>query len=1002
MRIITLIVSILFFQLVQVQAQIQYELQRINADSLHSVLPELKGSEKIDALNRIAFKLCNKNPDSTVSLAKRAIEYSDALDYIHGRAYGYFNLGNGYFFKDSLRNSVINYLTALRIFEIADTCIEMCYTLNVLSALNWRAGRLDQAIKYTLKETTISLHLQAHRNEISTLVTLGMYYIENKSGDSANHYLDKALNLLVSYPDTNLLASAYLQKGRIALRRYTDQSLGKENLQESLNWNLKILELDELFDFGKHGSSGLLLLAYSNLSTSYFWLGEEKDIKAGYEYIDLAKYIAETLDHQNWSILYTYYLLARLERASENHESAIELYKEGIRKAEVARSRFSIEEYEGGNPFSRVIAENYFYKERLNWTYAYMYDSYLELGDPENALKYYILKEETEKEIFMEDNKNLIAMLEADSEIEKTNSQITLLEKENEVKDLTIRQSRTYLYVLGGSILVLLLIALLFFRQRKIRTALREQKLEHDLEIKKVESDKLKELDRLKSRFLLTISKLESGKMQLNAQEKDAIPFIKGYVQSFESLAKQKKIDLVFKSKRDDILFWIDQEKFEQVLNNLLSNAFKFTSGGGRIDIGVYRSIGSQVLRITGTGRPQEVNNYIEISITDTGPGIPPEHLPHIFDRFYQVGQENNSYFEGTGIGLALTKELVELHYGRIEVESEVGAGTTFRIYLPVGREHLSQEEIDTSRQSTVDSRQLDAELETSSATPHPLNPQPPFPPLLEERGPGGEVQQTTMPIILIVEDNPDMRAYIREYFETDYHIIEAIEGMDGFEKSIENIPDIIISDVMMPKMDGNEFCRKVKTDERTCHIPVILLTARASTEYKIEGLETGADDYISKPFDPKELQVRVRNLIEQRQNLRKKFVADFWEGDRSPVITIPASELNNMDRKFLQKALDIVNRHLAEPDFNINQFSDKMAMSRQQIHRKMRALVNQSATEFIRVIRLKKAAQLLATKSGTVSEIAYDVGFSSLSYFTTSFKHLFGMSPSDYMDMKS
>ena len=252
------------------------------------------------------------------------------------------------------------------------------------------------------------------------------------------------------------------------------------------------------------------------------------------------------------------------------------------------------------------------------------------------------------------------------------------------------------------------------------------------------------------------------------------------------------------------------------------------------------------------------------------------------------------------------------------------------------------------------------------------------------------------------MEDNTDMRAYIREYFENEYQIIEAVNGLDGYEKSTEHIPDIIISDVMMPGMDGNEFCKKVKMDERTSHIPVVLLTARASSEYKIEGLETGADDYISKPFNPKELQIRIKNLILQRQKLREKFVADFWKGDQSPTIQIPAADLNPMDRSFLQKALDTVAEHLSDPEFNVNRFSREMAMSRQQMHRKIRALVNQSATEFIRVIRLKKAALFLAQKSASVSEIAYDVGFNSPSYFTKSFHRYFGISPSEYTEKHS
>ncbi|MCD4729780.1 MAG: response regulator, partial [Bacteroidales bacterium] len=329
----------------------------------------------------------------------------------------------------------------------------------------------------------------------------------------------------------------------------------------------------------------------------------------------------------------------------------------------------------------------------------------------------------------------------------------------------------------------------------------------------------------------------------------------------------------------------------------------------------------------------------------------------------------------------------VELHYGKIKVESKVDEGTTFTIILPLGKDHLDPNEISKEEPASSKSSQYVPETIQSEKVSVSDN-------LAED--------DDTSPILLIVEDNADMRSYIREYFEAEYGIIETDDGINGYKKAIEHIPDIIISDVMMPNMDGNEFCEKVKLDERTCHIPVILLTARASKESRIEGLETGADDYITKPFDGDELQVRVKNLIEQRQKLREKFVAEFWKGERSPTIQIPASDLNQMDRSFLHKALDVVGQHLSEPDFNINQFSQEMAMSRQQMHRKIRALVDQSATEFIRVIRLKKAKELLLQKTGTISEIAYDVGFNSLTYFTRSFQKYYGITPSEFIENHS
>ena len=581
-----------------------------------------------------------------------------------------------------------------------------------------------------------------------------------------------------------------------------------------------------------------------------------------------------------------------------------------------------------------------------------------------------------------------------------------------------------------------------------LRFYLRRQRLIHKLEMEQVQTEKLKELDKFKSRFftnishefrtpltlilgplekvfskvkddeskqdisiaqrnarrlqrlinqLLNLSKLEAGKLKLKASERDAIPIIREYIQSFESLAGQKGIALKFKSEIENLNVWIDQEKFEQILLNLLSNAFKFTSDGGRIEVQVSSQPPFASLRRTKqstVGSNSQVTSHIShiaslmISISDTGAGILAEKLPHIFDRFYQADDTYTKDQEGTGIGLALTKELVELHHGKIEVESEVGMGTAFRVYLPLGSEHLSSEQIDktspvTSHKSTP--------LRFASEDKAVDSPYTPYTPA------GKEDKKTDIPLLLIVEDNTDLRQYIRGYLDQTYNIIEAENGVQGFDRAIEHIPDLVISDVMMPEMDGFELCSKLKTDQRTCHIPVILLTARASSESKIQGLETGADDYLSKPFDPKELQVRIKNLIYQRQSLREKFIADFWKGDQGTLYKIPVSDLGIMDKKFLEKALEVVELHLSDSEFNVLIFGQEMAMSRQQMHRKLRALVNHSATEFIRTIRLNKAAFLLVQKTGTVSEIAYDVGFKTLSYFTKSFQDQFGITPSEY-----
>jgi len=340
-------------------------------------------------------------------------------------------------------------------------------------------------------------------------------------------------------------------------------------------------------------------------------------------------------------------------------------------------------------------------------------------------------------------------------------------------------------------------------------------------------------------------------------------------------------------------------------------------------------------------------------------------------------------------------------------------------VYLPLGREHLSPEEFEEKgerrKEKEVDSLQLTVDSNTSQVTYHkshitspepethltPLTPQPPFPPLLEERGPGGEVQQTTKPLLLIVEDNTDLRSYIRGYLDESYKVVEAVNGKEGLEKALEQIPDLILSDVMMPEMDGFELCGKLKSDPLTCHIPVVLLTARDAIESKIEGLETGADDYLAKPFEPKELQVRIRNLIEQRQRLREKFSSDLTEGDKESLLQIPLASMGEMDKTFIMHALEVVEQQMTETDFDVVSFSSEMSLSRQQLHRKLKALTGLSPTEFIRTIRLNKAASLLASHSGTVSEIAYDVGFNSLSYFSKCFQEQFGITPSEYMEKR-
>jgi signal transduction histidine kinase/ligand-binding sensor domain-containing protein/DNA-binding response OmpR family regulator len=506
---------------------------------------------------------------------------------------------------------------------------------------------------------------------------------------------------------------------------------------------------------------------------------------------------------------------------------------------------------------------------------------------------------------------------------------------------------------------------------------------------------------------LLDFSKVESGMMRLQVSSADLMPFLRRVVMSFESWAERKQIDLEFNSEAGALEGFFDQDKVEKILNNLVSNALKFTSEGGTVRVNIEaKQFRNQIpesplepvpARPMAGGRPDgrpggrptfgrvrsfrtetlvpkagagRYLNSVTISVTDTGPGIPPEHLPHIFDRFCRV--DETQAIEGTGIGLALTKELVELHHGTISVESTLGKGSTFVVTIPIDRASYQGNEISEGTSKSEEGEPVSFEVTAQDET--------------------NGVPSTTAegrPIVLVVEDNADLRNYIREYFEQDYAVHDAANGKQGFEQAVGLVPDLVISDIMMPEMDGMELCKTLKQDVRTSHVPVILLTARAGTDSRIEGLEIGADDYVTKPFDSKELLARARNLIEQRRQLRKKFSAG--------VVLKPGEvAVTSLDDALLQKLMGYVEKHMAEENLGVDDLATEACMSRTHLNRKLHALVNLSPLEFIRYLRLQRAQELLEKNAGSVGEIAYQVGYRSLSYFTAAFKERFGCLPSE------
>ena len=489
---------------------------------------------------------------------------------------------------------------------------------------------------------------------------------------------------------------------------------------------------------------------------------------------------------------------------------------------------------------------------------------------------------------------------------------------------------------------------------------------------------------------LLDLARLEAGRMSLQARPENIVSFLKGLVLSFASAAERKRIALTISAEEENLIVYFDRDKLEKIVSNLLSNALKFTPEGGRVSVQLtVTSRQSHTKALMTDHRLLNTGNWLLLTVTDTGPGIPVEQLDKIFDRFYQVDPSHTREHEGTGIGLALTKELVELHHGEILVQSEVGRGTTFIVRLPLGKEHLRAEEV-VSDQLSVSSEQSvrienrESRVEDRVAGIEQPSLQHSTTPSLQEPTTSDE------PVLLIVEDNRDVCTYIRQYLEPEFKVLEAHDGGEGVEMALESIPDLIITDVMMPKRDGNELCRILKTDEKTSHVPIIMLTAKADSESKVQGLETGADDYLVKPFDSKELLVRAHNLIKQRRQLRERF-------SREIVLKPQDIAITPMDEVFLNKVKAVVEKYMGEEGFEVETLSREVGMSRAQLHRKLKALTDQSASQFIRSLRLQRAVELLKQNAGTIAEIAYQVGFGSQAYFTTCFHEQFGCSPKEF-----
>ncbi len=839
-------------------------------------------------------------------------------------------------------------------------------SLNNVGLQYMNRGDLDKALDYYLQSIEAARKINCQPCLATTVGNLGIIYWNKKELNKAEEQFRQAIQLAKDLQDTVMLARHLNNLGLVL----TD----KGQIREAEAVYQDVLRLMAAKD-----TLYLQPLVYGNLGNIYYAKGDYP--KALEFYQQEYKLSEQTGDAHVMFIGTTNSGWAYL--AMKQYDQAVALFSQGL-----------------------AIAEKHKNEKNIESAYGSLADAYKARGDYPKAFS------ALEKYLQVHDSLQAQASSKAVLEME---TRFRTQEKEAQLarQELTLaRETNLRNWLIGLAILAILVVAAVFQLLRN-REILRKRKAELALQLEQSEAEKLRELDRLKSNFfanvshefrtpitlilspldqlldgtfrgdqrryfqimrrnaqrllqlvnqLLDLSRLESGRMHLQLAESDLAAFVRALAWSFESLASRKQIAFDVQTPAEPVVAWFDRDKVEKILTNLLTNAFKFTPEEGAV--GVQLAV---------------ENGQAMLSVRDTGIGIPAAQLAHIFERFYQVNQTPFSDTEagpalGTGIGLALIKELVDLHGGQIRVESQEGKGSTFTVLLPLAKDMLP-----AGANIVTLPPEPDAPLRTADTRP-------------VERKTGATLLESTgagrLPVVLIVEDNTDVRNYVREQLAGQYQLHEASNGRIGLERAIETVPDLIITDIMMPEMDGVSLARRLKSDERTSHIPLILLTAKADQEEKLEGLETGADAYLTKPFDVRELRVRIRQLIEQREKLQAKY--------RQSALFAPQKvDIPSMDDAFLHKVREAIEANLDDETFSVIELSQQVSMSRSQLHRKLKALTGYGPNEIIRHIRLERARQLLEQKVGTVSEVAFRVGFNSLAYFSKCFSEHFGYMPS-------
>ncbi|MEZ4943181.1 MAG: ATP-binding protein [Saprospiraceae bacterium] len=884
-----------------------------------------------------------KRWDVNAALAsyEEAAIWAERSDDARSLALTFNNMANVYENQGDLKTALDYYQKALNLLEkIGGNALAIC--LDDIGKLNLSLGDLAKAEESCQRSLDISEKLGATEQICMASIHLGGIYTEKKDFEKAQVYFKKALAIAHRADNTLLLALAYRYWG-VCLEKQGDKQQALEAHQTGLEYAV-----------GMHYIKGAAL--------SHFYvsklLHEQQQEQAAFEHARQSFALSQQAGIP-LNIKESAAWLSQLYAESGNPEKALELYrlsvtmKDSIFNAGNRRDMIRQQmQFEFDKKEAIALREKQVQRTIL---IAVAICLLLALG-----LVAFIWRNLRTKE----QQRRIIAAQK--TEVEMRNAQIeavskTIRKQAQELRRMDEMKTRFFANISHEFRTPLTLI---MGQIDSVRTRLEDNRLKDRLAMATANGNRLLEL----INQLLDLSKLESGKMQLQVAPADLVQFLRYTFNAFESLAEKKQICLAFQSEPESLEMFFEKEKMGKVFFNLLSNAIKFTPTG---------SAGTITMRIS-KKEPDAAfpDGSAEITVSDTGIGIPEDRLPFIFDRFYQVDDSNTREWEGTGIGLALVKELVKLHRGSVTVQSKQGRGSQFTIRLPLGSRVFEKSEIGAAVGEPATGFRQENMAADAAGVPAENNRQ----------------QPQSAPVLLVVEDNPDMRAYLCDHLlEAGYAVTAAVNGQEGLDAALAQLPDLVITDVMMPRMNGYELSRRLRTDERTSHIPIIMLTAKAGEEAKIEGFETGIDNYLTKPFSERELLVQVKNLIQLRQMMRQRF-------STATTIRPAAVSATPMDQVFLQKVIETIEAHMGDEHFGVEPLSEAVNMSVTHLNRKLNALIDQPAGNLIRSMRLQRAADLLERRAASISEIAWQVGFPEAAHFSRSFKQQFGLTPSEWV----